>query len=61
MLKDYGVSFWGQAAPDTGVTTRIRLGGREYDRETGLYYLRGRYYDPGLGRFLSEDPLGVAG
>lgn len=30
--------------------------GREFDRETGLYYYRARYYDPGLGRFLSPDP-----
>ncbi|MCE9603535.1 MAG: PASTA domain-containing protein [Planctomycetia bacterium] len=30
--------------------------GREYDTATGLYYNRARYYDPRLGRFLSEDP-----
>jgi RHS repeat-associated protein len=30
---------------------------REYDSVTGLYYLRARYYDPRLGRFLSVDPL----
>jgi len=32
--------------------------GREYDRETKLYYYRARYYDPESGRFISEDPLG---
>jgi len=32
--------------------------GREYDEETRLYYYRARYYDPDLGRFMSEDPLG---
>jgi len=32
--------------------------GREYDFETGLAYYRARYYDPAVGRFLSEDPLG---
>ena len=32
--------------------------GRELD-ETGLYYLRGRYYSPTLGRFISEDPAGL--
>jgi RHS repeat-associated protein len=31
--------------------------GREWDIETGLYYYRARYYDPRLGRFISEDPL----
>jgi RHS repeat-associated protein len=34
--------------------------GREYDAESGLYYYRGRYYDPQVGRFISEDPLGFA-
>jgi len=32
--------------------------GRELDSETGLYYYRARYYDPEIGRFLNEDPLG---
>jgi RHS repeat-associated protein len=27
----------------------------------GLYYMRARYYDPGVGRFVSEDPLGFGG
>ena len=31
--------------------------GREFDRETELYFYRTRYYDPSLGRFLSEDVL----
>jgi RHS repeat-associated protein len=30
---------------------------REYDRETGLYYYRMRYYDPMIGRFLQKDPI----
>jgi RHS repeat-associated protein len=33
--------------------------GREYDRETNLYYLRARYYDANLGRFISRDPIGM--
>ena len=35
--------------------------GREYDRETGLYYYRARYYDSETGRFISRDPLGFVG
>ncbi|HEX9285087.1 MAG TPA: RHS repeat-associated core domain-containing protein, partial [Nitrospirales bacterium] len=31
----------------------------EYDAETQLYYNRARYYDPAVGRFISEDPLGL--
>ena len=33
----------------------IRYSGEFYDEETGLYYLRARYYDPYIGRFISED------
>jgi RHS repeat-associated protein len=32
-----------------------------YDSETGLYYYRARYYDPGTGRFVSQDPISFAG
>ena len=32
--------------------------GRETDAESDLYYYRARYYDPHMGQFLSEDPLG---
>ncbi len=35
--------------------------GREYDEESGLYYYRARYYDPKIGRFISEDPIGLDG
>jgi RHS repeat-associated protein len=33
--------------------------GRDWDAETGLLYMRSRYYDPKPGRFLSEDPIGL--
>jgi RHS repeat-associated protein len=35
--------------------------GREYDRETGLYYYRARYYDASIGRFTAKDPIGFEG
>ena len=35
--------------------------GREWDKETGLYYYRARYYDPKGGRFIGKDPIGFNG
>ncbi len=52
---------WGTTPADTGAVLRVRWAGREYDQEAGLFYMRARYYDPRLGRFLSEDPIGVEG
>lgn len=43
------------------VANPLRFAAREYDSETGLYYMRARYYDPASGRFSSEDPIGLAG
>lgn len=31
------------------------------DRETGLYLCQHRYYDPGTGRWINRDPIGVVG
>ncbi|WP_169729550.1 RHS repeat-associated core domain-containing protein, partial [Azovibrio restrictus] len=32
-----------------------------HDEETGLHYNRHRYYDPDSGRYLTQDPIGLAG
>ena len=38
-------------------TNPFRYCGEYYDAETGFIYLRNRYYDPSMGRFISEDPV----
>jgi RHS repeat-associated protein len=43
-----------------GAVGRFAFTGREWDPNTGLYYYRARYYDPDLGRFIQEDPMGFA-
>jgi RHS repeat-associated protein len=48
---------YGNSTARTGVTSLpYRFAGQRYDEETGLYYLRARYYDPAIGRFLTSDP-----
>lgn len=44
-----------------GPSPRLSYTGREQSPATGLLYLRNRWYSPKLGRFLSEDPIGLAG
>ncbi len=39
----------------------IRMQGQHYDEETGLHYNRHRYYDPMLGRYITQDPIGLKG
>ncbi|WP_230684593.1 RHS repeat-associated core domain-containing protein [Burkholderia cepacia] len=39
----------------------LRFQGQLIDDETGLHYNRNRYYDPGTGRFVSKDPIGLRG
>ncbi len=46
---------------DLDKADRFMFTGREYDTTTGLYYYRSRYYDPEIGRFMSEDRIGFAG
>ncbi|MBD9417585.1 RHS domain-containing protein, partial [Pseudomonas sp. PDM16] len=36
------------------VEQRLRFQGQYYDQETGLHYNRFRYYDPDIGRFISQ-------
>lgn len=46
----FGIDF-GEAS-----TERYKFTGKEDDGVTGLYYYNARFYDPGIGRFVSEDP-----
>jgi RHS repeat-associated protein len=43
------------------IEQNIRLPGQHHDRETGLYYNRHRYYDPKIGAYINQDPIGLMG
>ena len=56
-VRRYIYDAYGNAISDNGEDDNpYRYCGENYDEETGLYYLRARYYDPSIGRFMSEDP-----
>jgi RHS repeat-associated protein len=51
---------FGNVISETHPEVEFRFGytGREPDVETGLDFYRARYYDPAVGQFVSEDPIG---
>lgn len=56
----YSYTAFGELLDQTGSTANSYLyTGQQFDALTGLYALRARYYDPALGRFLSQDTYAV--
>jgi RHS repeat-associated protein len=52
----YDYTAFGELYASTGSTVNSYLyTGQQFDDLTGLYSLRARYYDPFVGRFLSQD------
>ena len=53
----WGAPLWctGELAETLGKVQPFRYRGYVFDEETGLYYLRSRYYNPGWGRFVNAD------
>lgn len=46
--------------PKEATANPLQYMARELDAATGMYYVRNRWYDPQVGRFISEDPVGLA-
>ena len=64
IVVSYGYDAWGaplrctgELAETLGKVQPFRYRGYVFDEETGLYYLRSRYYNAVVGRFLNEDAL----
>jgi len=60
-LAQYAYEPFGNTSVTSGSSTSsYEYTGRENDG-TGVYFYRGRYYSPAVQRFISEDPIGIAG
>jgi len=63
IVKTYTYDPWGNIISEEGTSTLKNpftykgAFGYYYDEETGLYYLKARYYDPKIYRFISRDPI----
>ncbi len=62
LANTYSYDSFGKLTASTGTLTNpFQYTGRDLDPEIGLNYYRARYYDPQIGRFISEDPIGFWG
>ncbi|EJT83240.1 YD repeat-containing protein [Pseudomonas putida S11] len=54
---------WGaiESLPINEIEQNLRFQGQYFDDETGLHYSTFRYYDPEIGRFATQDPIGLLG
>ena len=52
---------FGTSAPAGTETVNLRMPGQYYDSESGLFYNINRTYNPAIGRYISSDPIGIAG
>ena len=60
MINNNGAWLWNTyqwKAETDGIHNLFGYCGEYTDQETGLIYLRNRYYSPTTGRFITEDPI----
>jgi len=64
MVNKYAYDAFGKALSQTGaIPNPFKYIGRfgVMDEGNGLMYMRARYYDPEIGRFINKDPIGLSG
>ncbi len=65
VVDRYAYDSWGELTSDDGVNEtvpqQLRYAGYWYDEKLSWYWLRVRYYDPEIARFLAPDPSQIDG
>jgi len=51
------IASTGGTSSTSSTVCNLRFPGQYFDAETGLHYNFHRYYDPALGRYITEDPI----
>ncbi|MBI4302557.1 MAG: RHS repeat-associated core domain-containing protein [Chloroflexi bacterium] len=58
VIATYKYDVFGAVRSSSGSgSTEYRFTGQQEDATLAYYYLRARYYDPAIGRFISKDPF----
>jgi len=56
-LDSAQIASTGGTSFTSSTVCNLRFPGQYFDAETGLHYNFHRYYDPALGRYITEDPI----
>jgi RHS repeat-associated protein len=57
IIAEYEYDAWGNIIKEVEyIENPFRYRGSEWDKESGLYYFKTRYYDPCIGRYISKNP-----
>ena len=60
IIESYRYSAFGEETSKESISP-WRFASKRYDTESGFVYFGRRYYDPGLGRWVTPDPIGREG
>jgi RHS repeat-associated protein len=56
VVASYKFNPYGEVDTHTGTDIKYGFTGKENDADTGLTYFGARFYDPEIGRFITQDP-----
>ena len=58
---DYATNGEATLSSNNQITSNLRFPGQYFDVESNLHYNTRRFYDPKIGRYITQDPIGFNG